>query len=249
MLVIWHTWSTVRVKLWIAAGMAPFVAVIVIGYVPPVFAAGVPEIVAVLSPLSVHVSPGGSGPTTDNMARGQPGHRDCKAPGQADDKDGAARHGDLAGPADRKADAGDLRRGKGGSAGELGRRGRFCRSLVPAQGQGSLFFLRSKARAGAIWRVAAAARTARVAMDAGVPACDALAARRAGVVTPAPPAPGSVIRWPRQTWSERARVSCTSIQCPEVPTDRRPGQRAVALSGPGDLFPRLITQSICHVTL
>ena len=65
-LVIWHTWSTVRVKLWIAAGLAPFVAVIVIGYVPPVFAAGVPEIVAVPSPLSVHVSPGGSAPTTDN---------------------------------------------------------------------------------------------------------------------------------------------------------------------------------------
>ena len=71
-LVIWHTWSTVRVNFWIAAGLAPFVAVIVIGYVPPVFAPGVPEIVAVPSPLSVHVSPGGSAPTSDNWHRGDP---------------------------------------------------------------------------------------------------------------------------------------------------------------------------------
>ena len=71
-LVIWHAWSTVRVKLWVASGMTPFVALIVIGYVPPVFAAGVPEIVAVPSPLSVHVSPGGSAPGTDNMHVGHP---------------------------------------------------------------------------------------------------------------------------------------------------------------------------------
>ena len=71
-LVIWHTWSTVRVKLRVAAGMTPFVALTVIGHVPPVFATGVPEIVAVPSPLSVHVSPGGSAPTTDNWHGGDP---------------------------------------------------------------------------------------------------------------------------------------------------------------------------------
>ena len=93
-------------------------AVIVTGYVPPVFAAGVPEIVAVPSPLSVHVSPGGSAPTTDNWHAGDPVTRDGKAPELADDKDRAARNGDPAGPADRKADAG-----------ELGRRGRFRRAV------------------------------------------------------------------------------------------------------------------------
>jgi hypothetical protein len=71
-LVIWHAWSTVRVKLWVAAGLTPFVAVMVNGYGPLVFAAGVPEIVAVPSPLSVHVSPGGSAPTTDNWHGGDP---------------------------------------------------------------------------------------------------------------------------------------------------------------------------------
>ena len=59
-LVIRHAWLTVRVKVWAAAGTTPFVALIVNGYVPPVFAAGVPEIVAVPSPLSVNVTPGGS---------------------------------------------------------------------------------------------------------------------------------------------------------------------------------------------
>ena len=60
----------------------------------------------------------------------------------------------------------------------------------------------------AIWRVAAAARTAPVAL--------CVAMDPAGVVSPAPPAPGLVIRRPRQTWSEQTQVSCTSIPSPEV---------------------------------
>ena len=39
-------WLTVRVKGWVASGLTPFVAVIVNGYGPPVFAAGVPASVA-----------------------------------------------------------------------------------------------------------------------------------------------------------------------------------------------------------
>ena len=73
--MIWHAWSTVRVKLRVAAGMTPFVALTVIGYVPPVFAAGVPDSVAVPSPLSVNVSPGGSVPTRDNWHGGDRVHQ------------------------------------------------------------------------------------------------------------------------------------------------------------------------------
>ena len=42
------------------------------GYVPPVFAAGVPASVAVPSPLSVNVTPGGSAPVSDNVELGTP---------------------------------------------------------------------------------------------------------------------------------------------------------------------------------
>ena len=71
-LVIWHAWLTVRVKVWVAAGSTPFVAVIVNGYVPPEPAAGVPASVAVPSPLSVNVTPDGSGPVSDNVELGTP---------------------------------------------------------------------------------------------------------------------------------------------------------------------------------
>ena len=71
-LVIWHAWSTVRVKLWVAAGLTLFVAVIVIGYVPPEPGAGVPASVAVPFPLPVNVSPGGSSPVSDNVHGGTP---------------------------------------------------------------------------------------------------------------------------------------------------------------------------------
>ena len=71
-LVIWHAWSTVRVKLWVASGMTSLVALIVNGYVPPVFAAGVPAIVAVPSPLSVNVTPDGSVSGAGKMHVGYP---------------------------------------------------------------------------------------------------------------------------------------------------------------------------------
>ena len=66
-LVIVHVigW-TVRTKGWVAAGMAPFVAVIVNGYVPPEPVGGVPASVAVPPPLSVNVSHGGSVPVSVN---------------------------------------------------------------------------------------------------------------------------------------------------------------------------------------
>ena len=71
-LVIWHAWSTVRVKLWVASGMTLFVALIVNWYVPPVFAAGVPASVAVPSLLSVNVTPGGSVSGAGKMHVGYP---------------------------------------------------------------------------------------------------------------------------------------------------------------------------------
>ena len=180
-LVIWHTWSTVRVKLWIPAGLAPFVAVIVIGYVPPVFAAGVPEIVAVPSPLSVHVSPAGSAPTTDNWHGGDPVTVTVKLPNWPTIKMvlpemviwqarltgrptlvilGAAREAALV--------------SWGAEAVSVARRS-------PPVGRDPSFCSVRRRAPCAIWRVAAAARTARVAlcvaMDAGVPACAALATR------------------------------------------------------------------------
>jgi hypothetical protein len=76
-LVIWHAWRTWSVKVWVAAGLTPFVAVIVSVYVPPEPAAGVPESVAVPSPLSVNVTPDGnpvigSATVSDNAHVGVP---------------------------------------------------------------------------------------------------------------------------------------------------------------------------------
>ena len=83
-LVIWHGWSTVRVKLWVAAGVTPFVAVIVNGYVPPVLAAGVPESVAVPSPLSVNVTPDGRvASPSDNVELGTPVVMTVKVPSRS----------------------------------------------------------------------------------------------------------------------------------------------------------------------
>jgi hypothetical protein len=69
-LVIVHVigW-TVRVKLWEAAGVAPFVALIVNGYVPPEPVGGVPESVAVPGFQVSHV---GSAPDSDNAQLGTP---------------------------------------------------------------------------------------------------------------------------------------------------------------------------------
>ena len=58
-------------KVWVASGLTPFVAVIVTAYVPPEPAAGVPESVAVPSPLSVNVTPAGK-PVADNAHVGVP---------------------------------------------------------------------------------------------------------------------------------------------------------------------------------
>ena len=79
-LVIPGAWLTVRVKVWVAAGLTPFVAVIVNGYVPPVPAAGVPASVAVPSPLSVNVTPDGSAPVSDNAELGTPVDVTVKVP-------------------------------------------------------------------------------------------------------------------------------------------------------------------------
>ena len=72
-LVILHVigW-TVRVKLWVASGLTPFVAVMVNGYVPPEPVGGVPASVAVPFPLSVNVTPDGSAPVSDNVELGTP---------------------------------------------------------------------------------------------------------------------------------------------------------------------------------
>src|SRR6185503_1757480 len=63
-LVIDGSSVTVSVKLWVAFGGMPLLAVIVIGYDPPVPAAGVPARVAVPSPLSVKLTPDGRLPVS-----------------------------------------------------------------------------------------------------------------------------------------------------------------------------------------
>ena len=80
-LVIRHAWLTVRVKGWVAAGLTPFVALIVNGYVPPVFAAGVPASVAVPFPLSVNVTPDGRVSGAGKMHVGYPVVVTVKVPG------------------------------------------------------------------------------------------------------------------------------------------------------------------------
>jgi hypothetical protein len=69
-LVIAGAESTVSVKGWLALGLTPLDAVMVIGYEPP--AVGVPASVAVPSPLSVKVTPVGSTPDSDSEAVGRP---------------------------------------------------------------------------------------------------------------------------------------------------------------------------------
>ncbi len=61
-LVMAGGWLTVSVKVWVASGVTPSLAVRVSGYVPPVPAAGVPARVAVPLPLSVKVTPEGRVP-------------------------------------------------------------------------------------------------------------------------------------------------------------------------------------------
>src|SRR5262249_4744441 len=64
--------STVSVKACVASGVTPFAAVIVIAYVPPVPASGVPAKVAVPSALSTKVTPEGSAPVSESIGFGKP---------------------------------------------------------------------------------------------------------------------------------------------------------------------------------
>ena len=62
---------TVRLKAWVAAPFL-FLAVRVSGYTPAAAFAGVPEIVAVPSPLSVSLTPDGSRPVPEIQGAGSP---------------------------------------------------------------------------------------------------------------------------------------------------------------------------------
>jgi hypothetical protein len=67
-LLITGVWSTVSVKLCVAFGETPLLAVIVMGYVPPVPAAGVP----LSKPAEVSVTPLGSEPVSLKVGTGKP---------------------------------------------------------------------------------------------------------------------------------------------------------------------------------
>ena len=69
-----------RVKCWVS-GLAPFLAMIVNLYVPPVFAAGVPESAAVPFPLSLNLTLDGSLPSSDKLGMGTPVDVTVKAQG------------------------------------------------------------------------------------------------------------------------------------------------------------------------
>ena len=83
--------TTMRVKDWMAAGLTPFLAVILNVYVPPLPAAGVPASVAVPSLLSLNLTPRGSPPFSDKAGRGHATRRDGKGPSLAGGEGGAGR--------------------------------------------------------------------------------------------------------------------------------------------------------------
>ena len=70
-----------RVKRWVASGLAPFLAMIVNVYVPPVPAASVPESAAVPFPLSLNLTLDGSVPSSDKSGVGTPVDVTVKAQG------------------------------------------------------------------------------------------------------------------------------------------------------------------------
>ena len=136
-LVIRGFWRTMRVKNWLS-GLATFLAVTLNVYTPPVV--GVPESVAVPSPLSFAVSPGGRLRDSDNVHVGHPVDVAVKVPGLADGKGGAVGAGDLARLVDREGEAlgggrsdtvrgGDRERVR--TAGIRSRCSRKCRRAVP----------------------------------------------------------------------------------------------------------------------
>ena len=67
-LVMAGAWFTVSVKLCVAFGVTPLAAVIVIGYVPPIPAAGVP----LRMPPALRVMPEGNAPVSLNVGAGNP---------------------------------------------------------------------------------------------------------------------------------------------------------------------------------
>ena len=71
-LVIVGASSTVSVKPWLAAEPTPLPAINVMGYVLPVPVAGIPPKVPVPFPLSVKVTPLGSGPDSVRLGAGEP---------------------------------------------------------------------------------------------------------------------------------------------------------------------------------
>ena len=71
-------WRTVRVKVWVAGELTPFVAVIVNVYVPRATDDAVN--VAVPVPLFTNVSPVGSAPVSDNVHGGVPVDVTVKVP-------------------------------------------------------------------------------------------------------------------------------------------------------------------------
>ena len=231
-LVIPGAWLTVRVKLWVASGMTSFVALIVNGYVPPVFAAGVPASVAVPFLLSVNVTPDGSVSGAGKMHVGYPVVVTVKVPAWPTAKVATAvlviwhAWSTVKAP-DARCSLGAAREA---ALVTLGRRGRFP-SLAWSlpRGRDPCFSSVRRRAPCAIWRVAAAARTAPVALCVAIDP-----GRRADA--------SAACAWlsdPKAT-ANMARTN-TSFLCidsvPEVHTDRRPGQRAVALNGPGDLSP------------
>jgi hypothetical protein len=67
-LVMAGAWLTDNVKLWVAFGATPLLAVMVMGYAPPVLAAGVP----LSTPAEVKVTPAGSVPVSLKVGAGIP---------------------------------------------------------------------------------------------------------------------------------------------------------------------------------
>jgi hypothetical protein len=78
--VIAGAWSTVNVNACVASGRVPFAAVIVNGYVPPLKEAGMPDRVAVPSPLLTKLTPVGSAPVSDRLGDGSPVEVTMNAP-------------------------------------------------------------------------------------------------------------------------------------------------------------------------
>ena len=83
-------WSTVSVKSWVAFGLTPLAAVMVIGYVPPVPAAGVPDSTS----GRVRDTPLGRVPVSVNVEAGVPMAVDREGAGDADREGGRGRRGD-----------------------------------------------------------------------------------------------------------------------------------------------------------